>query len=147
MLRGAVRRIVPAIVGLGLVAVLAINGTQGLDQRPPTAAPLIRVTNAQLTDGGGPSTLVPGGPASLLFTVRNSYTFPVRITAVDLAPTFSRSCQTRLALDPAATSGHRVIPPGQSLVVELRGAVRLTGPACQNPPDALRVTVTVDQSG
>lgn len=143
----AVQRIVPAIAGLGFAAVLTINGTQGLAQPPPTAASQISVTETRLTADDGPSTLGTRGPVDLVFTVRNSYAFPVRITAVDLAPTLSRSCQTRLALDPAATRGNREIPPGQSVVVELRAAVHVTGPACTNPPDALRVSVTVGQAG
>lgn len=143
--RNVVQRIVPAVAGLGFAAVLTIHGTQGLAQPPPTAPSRISVTEARLTEDGQ-SALVPRGPVNLVFTVRNSYAFPVRITAVGLAPTLSRSCQTRLALDPSASSGHRVIPAGQSLVIELRGAVHVTGPACTTSPDALRVTVTVDQA-
>ena len=101
--RSVVRRTVPAVPGLGFATVLTTNGTQGLAQPPPTAGSQISVTQALLTERDGPPTGVPRGPVDLAFTVRNSYALPVPITAVDLGPISSRSCQTRVALDPATT--------------------------------------------
>jgi hypothetical protein len=144
--RGVLVHVLPALVGLGLAAVLVAVGTSALDGPDPGSPPVrLAVLHSRILHDGAPAAAAPGTVADLEIALHSDYAFTVDVRNVLLRLTTAPGCRLNETLSPGAGVG-REVPAYSTVVMVLPRAVTFAGTPCPGTDVRADVTVTVGTS-